>query len=55
MFMSEPRPSGADMARPGWPVWTVLVIAAVATLVLGLWQWPFINVVQQAVSTLALR
>jgi hypothetical protein len=31
------------------------VIAAVATLVLGLWQWPFVNAVQQAVSTLALR
>jgi hypothetical protein len=36
-------------------MWTVLVIAAVATLVLGVWQWPFINVVQQAVNTLALR
>ena len=33
MFMGEPRPAGADMPRPGWPVWTTLVVAAVATVV----------------------
>lgn len=55
MFMADPRPSGADMPRPGWPIWATLVIAAVATLALGVWQFPFINAAQQALSSLALR
>ncbi len=55
MFMSEPRPSGADMPKPGWTVWATVVLAAVATVVLGFWQFPFVEAVRQAVSTLALR
>ncbi len=55
MFMADPRPSGADMPRPGWAVWTTVVVTAVATLVLGLWQFPIVDAVKQAVSTLALR
>lgn len=55
MFMAEPRPSGADMSRPGWAVSTTVVLTALATLVLGLWQFPFVEAVRQAVSTLALR
>jgi NADH-quinone oxidoreductase subunit N len=55
MFMAEPRPSGADIPKTGWPMWTSIVVAAAATLVLGLWQFPFVDVVRQAVSTLALR
>jgi NADH-quinone oxidoreductase subunit N len=55
MFMADPRPSGADMPRPGWAVWATVVVAAAATLALGVWQLPFVNAVQQAVSTLALR
>ncbi len=55
MFMSEPRPSGADLPKNGWPVWAVVVLAAAGTIALGFWQFPFIQAVQQAVSTLALR
>ena len=55
MFMSDPRPAGADLPRTTWPVWLTLVIAAVATLVIGLWQTPFIDAAQQAVTSLALR
>ncbi len=55
MFMAEPRPAGANLQKPGWPIWTTVVVAAAVTLVLGLWQFPFVNMVQQAVSTLALR
>jgi hypothetical protein len=31
------------------------VIAALGTVVLGLWQWPWMQSITQAVSTLALR
>jgi NADH-quinone oxidoreductase subunit N len=55
MFMAEPRPSGADMVKPSWGMWTAIIVAAISTLVLGLWQWPFVDAVRQAVSTLALR
>jgi NADH-quinone oxidoreductase subunit N len=55
MFMADPRPAGEEVPGPGWPVWTTVVITAVGTLLLGLWQWPFIDAVRQAVSTLALR
>jgi NADH-quinone oxidoreductase subunit N len=55
MFMSDPRPAGADLPRPGWAVWTTVVLAAIGTVALGFWQFPFIQAVQQAVSTLALR
>jgi NADH-quinone oxidoreductase subunit N len=52
MFMAEPRPAGADMAKPGWSVWATVVVTAVATLVLGLWQFPFVEAMGQAVSAL---
>jgi hypothetical protein len=32
-----------------------VVIAALGTVVLGLWQWPLLQVITQGVSTLALR
>jgi NADH-quinone oxidoreductase subunit N len=55
MFMADPRPSGADMPRPGWAASATVVIAAVGTLVLGLWQLPVVDAVKQAMTTLALR
>jgi NADH-quinone oxidoreductase subunit N len=53
MFMHEP--AGTEVSRPGWPVWTTVIIAAAGTVVLGLWQFPWMETVKQAVSTLALR
>jgi NADH-quinone oxidoreductase subunit N len=52
MFMADPRPAGAEVRKPGWPVWTTVVITTAATLVLGLWQFPWVRAIQQAVSTL---
>ena len=42
-------------SKPGWPVMATVVIAALGTVVLGLWQWPLLQVIAQGVSTLALR
>ncbi len=62
MFMAEPvargqaaGPGPVEAPKPGWPVMATVVMAALATVVLGLWQWPWTQTVAQAVSTLALR
>lgn len=55
MYMAEPRPAGADIPKTGFPMWITLAVAAAATLVLGLWQFPVVNFVEQAVNSLALR
>ena len=58
MFMADPQPAGepagGEQARPGWAVWTTVVLTAAMTLVLGLWQYPWMDVLDQAVSTLGL-
>jgi NADH-quinone oxidoreductase subunit N len=55
MYMSEPGPAAVRWPRVGWAVYTTVVIAAIGTVVLGLWQFPLMESVLQAVSTLALR
>jgi NADH-quinone oxidoreductase subunit N len=55
MYMSEPGPAAARWPRVGWAVYTTVVIAAIGTVVLGLWQFPLMESVLQAVSTLALK
>lgn len=52
------QPAEAEVHNPGWPAWATVVIATAATLVLGLWQFPWMQAIQQAISslgTLALR
>jgi NADH-quinone oxidoreductase subunit N len=53
MFMVE-APAG-ETPRPGWAVMTTVVLAALGTVVLGLWQWPWLASMANAVATLALR
>ena len=63
MYMSAntpvAQPADAEEVRnPGWPVWATVVITAGATLVLGIWQFPWMQAIQQAINslgTLALR
>ena len=55
MFMSEPAADAAEAPKPGWPVMATITIAALATLLLGIWQFPWMQSIIQAVSTLALR
>jgi NADH-quinone oxidoreductase subunit N len=55
MFMAE-EPAPAPLAsRPRWPVTATVVLAALGTIVLGLWQWPWMQSIAQAAGTLALR
>jgi len=58
MFMADPQASGLlageEPVRTGWAVWTAVVLTAAATLVLGLWQYPWMDVLNQAVSTLGM-
>ncbi|MCX7671532.1 MAG: NADH-quinone oxidoreductase subunit N [Anaerolineae bacterium] len=55
MFMAEAPAPAAATRRPGWAVHAAIVLAALGTVVLGLWQWPWTQTIAQAVSTLALR
>jgi lipopolysaccharide export LptBFGC system permease protein LptF len=55
MFMTEPAAAAVEASRPGWPVMATVVIAAVGTVILGLWQWPWMQNITNAVATLALR
>ncbi len=55
MFMAEPAAGAVEAPKPGWPVTATIAIAALATVLLGLWQSPWMQTIQQAVSTLALR
>ena len=50
-------PSTAQPAQitARWPMWVALVIAASATVVLGIWQFPWMQAISQAVATLAVR
>jgi NADH-quinone oxidoreductase subunit N len=55
MFMSEPVAGAVEAPQAGWPVMATVALAALATLVLGLWQWPWLQSITAAVGTLALR
>lgn len=55
MYMGGSVPATTDIPRTGWAVWTTLVIAGLATLVLGLWQYPWMESIREAVAVLALR
>ena len=55
IFMTDPAAGAVHASKPGWPVMATVVIAALGTVVLGLWQWPLLQVITQGVSTLALR
>ncbi len=55
MYMGGSAPATTDIPRTGWAVWTTLAIAGLATLVLGLWQYPWMESIREAVAMLALR
>ncbi len=55
MYMTEPVAGAGEAPKPGWPVWVTIVLAAAATLVLGVWQWPWMQSISSAVATLAFR
>jgi NADH-quinone oxidoreductase subunit N len=45
-------PSGAGAVTP-WPIWVALVVTAIGTVGLGLWQFPWMESITQAVAMLA--
>jgi len=55
MFMTDRAAGAVEAPRPRWPVMATVVIAALGTVLLGLWQWPWMQSITEAVSTLALR
>ncbi len=55
MYMGGSAPATTDIPRTGWAVWTTLVVTGLATLVLGLWQYPWMESIREAVAVLALR
>lgn len=55
MFMTEEAAGAVEMPKPGWPVTATVVLAALGTLIFGLWQWPWMQNIAQAAGTLALR
>ena len=55
MFMSDPVAGAVEAPKPSWPVMTTIVLAAVGTIALGIWQLPWMQSISQAVATLAMR
>jgi NADH-quinone oxidoreductase subunit N len=55
MFMADPTADATAAPKPRWPVMVTIVLAALGTVVLGLWQWPWMASITQAVSTLAQK
>jgi NADH-quinone oxidoreductase subunit N len=55
MYMAEPAAGAVEAPKTGWPVMATVVLTAVGTLVLGLWQFPWMESITSAVSTLVLR
>jgi NADH-quinone oxidoreductase subunit N len=55
MFMTEPAAGAVEAPKSRWPVMATVVIAALGTVVLGIWQWPWMQSITQAVTSLALR
>jgi NADH-quinone oxidoreductase subunit N len=52
MYMSDPAAQPTRLSRIAWPLWTVLGIAAVATVALGLWQFPWLRSITMAAATI---
>jgi NADH-quinone oxidoreductase subunit N len=55
LFMADPAADAVQAPRPRWPVMVTVVLAALGTVALGLWQWPWMQSITQAVSTLAQK
>jgi NADH-quinone oxidoreductase subunit N len=55
MFMADPVAGAVEAPKPRWPVMTTIVLAAVGTIVLGIWQLPWMQSISSAVATLAMR
>jgi NADH-quinone oxidoreductase subunit N len=55
MFMTEPAAVAVEAPKPGWPIMATIVLAAAGTIVLGVWQYPWMQSISHAVTTLALR
>lgn len=55
MFMTEPATNTTEAPRPSWSVMATIIIAALGTIVLGIWQAPWLQSITNAVSALALR
>jgi NADH-quinone oxidoreductase subunit N len=55
MYMAEPGAEVAPGAGRQPLVMTTVVLAALGTIVLGIWQWPWLEGMAAAVATLALR
>ncbi len=53
MYMSDSAEAAASQSDIPGPVWATIAIAAAGTVVLGLWQYPWIQSITQAVATLA--
>ncbi|HEX9117238.1 MAG TPA: hypothetical protein VGA61_14310, partial [Anaerolineae bacterium] len=48
---SAPAPHAGSEPLAAWPLWLALALSAAATLVLGLWQAPWMQTIMQAVGT----
>lgn len=55
MYMTDPAAGEVAAPKPGWAVWATVVITAAGTLALGLWQWPWMQTIAGAVTSLAAR
>ena len=55
MFMSDPVAGAVEAPKPRWPVMATIVLAAVGTIMLGIWQLPWMQSISSAVATLAMR
>lgn len=53
MYMSGTPAQPTRVTPISWPLWTVLAIAAVATVALGLWQFPWLQSISMAVAAIA--
>jgi NADH-quinone oxidoreductase subunit N len=49
------RPNSVPLVPTRWPIWTAVVIAALGTVLLGLWQAPLFQSITQAVAPLAVH
>lgn len=54
MFMAEPA-GATEPSKPGVAAWAAVAAAAAATLILGLWQSPWMQTIAGAVTDLAAR
>jgi NADH-quinone oxidoreductase subunit N len=50
MYMNEPADQPSAVRHIAWPLWATLGIAAAGTIALGLWQYPWMQGITQAVA-----